>query len=116
MSMGQVILCCAIAVCIHLAFDQPIRDASLVFFLSMQLFFAASFIPLPGASGASESGFCFFYRGLFPDSSLMAAMVCWRFFSYYLLMILGLIFMAVGRTDQRRRSHMSPAAEGTDQK
>jgi len=53
-------------------------------------------VPLPGAAGAQESGFCVFFRGIFPEDSLAAAMLCWRWFTYYLLMILGLIMMAAG--------------------
>ena len=63
--------------------------------LQLLLFIAAAFVPLPGAAGAQESGFCVFFHGIFQEESLMAAMVCWRFFSYYLLLVVGLIMMAV---------------------
>ena len=95
LSMAQTICYMMVAVCMARAFrsDAVWHD---VLTLQLQLFVAAAFIPLPGAAGAQESGFCFFFRSVFPADQLSAAMLIWRFFSYYLLLLSGLVMMALG--------------------
>ena len=61
-----------------------------LFTLQLLLFITAAFVPLPGAAGAQEGGFYLFFQGIFPEGDILAAMLCWRFFTYYLLMICGL--------------------------
>lgn len=53
------------------------------------LFVSASYTPLPGASGAQEGGFLVYFAGLFPEGTLSVALLCWRFTTYYLCLILG---------------------------
>jgi len=55
------------------------------------LFIAASYTPLPGASGAQEGGFVLFFRRIFPDSTLFSALLLWRFSTYYTTLILGFL-------------------------
>ena len=61
-----------------------------------------SSVLLPGAAGASETGFCIFLAGIYPEGDIATAMLCWRFFSYYLLLILGFGTMLLGRAKGRR--------------
>ena len=48
-----------------------------------------AFVPLPGASIATEGGFYALFTVYFGDSRL-AAMLIWRFLTYYLTIVLGL--------------------------
>ena len=56
---------------------------------------SASYTPLPGASGAQEGGFLLYFRGIFKDGTIGLALLIWRFFTYYLFLIVG-VFMVVG--------------------
>ena len=103
LSMLQVIAYMSVALCLYRAFGLSGAGNSDILTLQLLLFIAAAFVPLPGAAGAQESGFCVFFRGIFPEESLMAAMVCWRFFSYYLLLVGGLVMMAVAGFRRRNR-------------
>ena len=103
LSVLQVIAFMAVAVCMYRAFGLSGVSSLDVLTIQLMLFIAAAFVPLPGAAGAQESGFCAFFRGIFPDGRLIAAMVCWRFFSYYLLMAMGLFMMGIARLCRRRK-------------
>ncbi len=95
LSLAQVVAYMGVTVCLYHAFG--LSGASDLWILTLQtlLFIAAAFVPLPGAAGAQESGFVVFFRGVFPEGNLAAAMLCWRFFTYYLLMIAGLAMTAL---------------------
>jgi len=103
LSFLQTLLFMAVTVCMYYAFGLSGTSVIEILTIQVLLFIAAAFIPLPGASGAQESGFCFFFRGIFPDANLTAAMICWRFFSYYMLMIVGLIMIAVGGSKTKNK-------------
>lgn len=68
-----------------------LNTATYVQLLTMQtmLFIAASFTPLPGASGAQEGGFYIFFGNLIPQNIIFAAMFVWRFVTYYLSILAG---------------------------
>ena len=57
--------------------------------VSFLLYISACFSPLPGASGAQEGGFLLYYRGIFPPDRIGLALLVWRFFTYYLFLIVG---------------------------
>lgn len=59
--------------------------------IQLMLFIAASFTPLPGASGAQEGGFYLFFKPFFADNQIFVAMFLWRFVTYYLSIICGFI-------------------------
>lgn len=52
------------------------------------------FAPTPGASGIAEGGGFLLFKPLCPEHLLGIFIVLWRFFSYYLLMMLGGIILA----------------------
>lgn len=64
--------------------------------LACLLFISASYTPLPGASGAQEGGFALFYKGIFPSSTLFSALLLWRFFTYYTMLIIGVVLSLIG--------------------
>lgn len=53
------------------------------------LYIGASYVPLPGASGAQEGGFAALFHGIFPDAQLFVALLIWRFCTYYLSVLVG---------------------------
>jgi len=46
-------------------------------------------VPLPGASGATESLFVLSFSTVIGKASAASIMILWRFFSFYLILILG---------------------------
>ena len=67
------------------------NKASFIEIIAIQslLYMAVSFIPTPGAVGASEGGFHLLFKVFFTNNVLVYAMVLWRIISYYLCIILG---------------------------
>ncbi|MEG0767677.1 MAG: lysylphosphatidylglycerol synthase transmembrane domain-containing protein, partial [Clostridia bacterium] len=72
--------------------------------LQLLLYITVSFMPMPGASGAQEGGFYLFFRGAFPEGNLLAALMVWRFFTYYLILIIGAGMIVVNSIRNARRS------------
>ena len=64
---------------------------------------SVSFMPMPGASGAQEIGFSSFFRNYFVNNDLYAAVMVWRFFTYYLVVIAGALLVVVDQFLYRRR-------------
>ena len=51
-----------------------------------------SFVPLPGAIGASEASYITFFNYVYGDPSIVAlSTFIWRFFTFYLPIVLGMI-------------------------
>ncbi len=57
--------------------------------LSSLLYVSASATPLPGASGANEGFFMLYYTNVFTEDIKGLALLVWRFFTYYLFLIVG---------------------------
>lgn len=54
------------------------------------LYLAVSFVPTPGSTGASETGFMAFFRLFFPSNLIFISMLLWRIISYYLNVLVGI--------------------------
>jgi len=50
---------------------------------------ANTFVPLPGAAGATESLFVLTFSTVIGKASAASIMILWRFFSFYLILIIG---------------------------
>ena len=61
--------------------------------MSLLLFISASYTPLPGASGAQEGGFMYYFNGIFTGGTKGLALLIWRFFTYYLFLFIGVIMV-----------------------
>lgn len=90
--------------------------------LNIMEFISAAYAPLPGASGASEGVFSMYFGKIFPDGYAFAALLLWRFFTYYISLILGVVTVMVqgvreGKTFRevaREGNEVLEAAEHTD--
>ncbi len=71
---------------------------------------SVSFMPMPGASGAQEIGFSSFFQNYFVNDDLYAAVMVWRFFTYYLVVIAGAVFVVADQFWYRRKKLREAAA------
>lgn len=84
-----------VPVCIHRALGLGGVSVIEMITVGVLLYISASYTPLPGASGAQEGGFALFFSGLFPDATLFVALLIWRFFTYYLTIVVGAVVSMV---------------------
>ena len=70
--------------------------------LAFMLFVSASYTPLPGASGAQEGGFLYYFRGIFTGGTIGLALLVWRFFTYYLFIFVGLVNLLAEKLVKRK--------------
>jgi uncharacterized membrane protein YbhN (UPF0104 family) len=83
-------------------------------FVALQsvLYLAVCFLPIPGATGASESGFVKIFRVLFQSALIVPAMLISRVASFYFILILsGAVSLAMQIVLTYRRKHAAPAEE-----
>ena len=59
--------------------------------LGIMLYTSAAYTPLPGASGAQEGVFALYYSQVFPAGIRLLALLLWRFFTYYITLIVGAV-------------------------
>ena len=78
--------------------------------VSFLLYVSACYTPLPGASGAQEGGFLLYYARLIPEGILGLALLVWRFFTYYLFLIVGVLMVILERVILNRENRRK--AEG----
>lgn len=64
-----------------------------IMFVQALLYLAVSFIPTPGSTGASETGFITFFKFFFPSNLIFVSMLLWRIISYYLNILAGMIII-----------------------
>lgn len=102
LSIPQVILQMSVLYVVFRAFSYDLPYPEL---LCMQTMLQASvcFVPLPGASGAQEFGFSMFFKSYFPSDVLYTAVLVWRFFTYYLIVILGALLVVFDQIFYNRR-------------
>ncbi|MEA4929115.1 MAG: lysylphosphatidylglycerol synthase transmembrane domain-containing protein [Candidatus Limiplasma sp.] len=97
---------------VYHAFRMSGTPWHVLFTLGFLLFVSASYTPLPGASGAQEGGFLVFFRGLFTQGTIGLALLVWRFFTYYLFLLVGAVMSVVHNVrENRKRSREERAAE-----
>lgn len=77
---------------LEIHWNQVIHLIALASFVSI----ANTFVPLPGAAGATESLFVLTFSTVLGKSSAASIMILWRFFSFYqILLIGGILFFKV---------------------
>ncbi len=81
--------------------------------LSFVLYISACYTPLPGASGAQEGGFLLYFKNVIPGETIGLALLVWRFFTYYMFLIVG-VFMVIlekiilHREERRKKREAAP--------
>lgn len=65
---------------------------------------AVSFIPLPGGSGATELSFNALLGSLFTEGTLFWGILIWRFLTYYLYIIQGLIVLMIDVLSKKKKT------------
>jgi len=86
----QVLGLMSVSFCVYRALGLSALSYAHILTLQLLLYIGAAFTPLPGASGAQEGGFYIIFSAVFPDGTLLGALLLWRFFTYYLPTLLGL--------------------------
>ncbi len=91
-----------------------LNDFTLIHVVLLQslLTVAVSFIPLPGASIASEGGFYVVFKELFTAVTRFPAMLLWRLFTYYFNIIFGLIAVIVDGFSKSKHASAVKGEEG----
>mgnify|MGYP004493855871 CR=1 FL=1 len=102
-----------IPVCVYHAFGQSGASDSELLAVALMLFVSASYTPLPGASGAQEGVFALYFANIFPDGIRFMALLLWRFFTYYISLILGAIVTVVKGFHPDKKVKQEQAREGT---
>ncbi len=89
---------------VYFAFGQRGTPWYHILTISSLLFVSASYTPLPGASGAQEGGFLLYFRDIFRDGTIGLALLIWRFFTYYLYLIVGVFTILLEKIILRREA------------
>jgi len=119
-SLVQVTALMSVIYCIYRGLYLNNHSYIQVLAVQFLLYITASFTPLPGASGAQEGGFYLFFKSFFPDSLIFAALLIWRFVTYYLFIIIGFLAVLADQTFKmrlKRKQYMeqSYTAPGEDE-
>ena len=87
----QVLALGSVAYCVYRALG--LQDALYfdVAAMTLLLIVSVSYMPTPGASGASEGGFYLLFTIFFPRSLITLGMLLWRLFTYYAILAMGAI-------------------------
>ncbi|HPJ01920.1 MAG TPA: lysylphosphatidylglycerol synthase transmembrane domain-containing protein [Candidatus Limiplasma sp.] len=104
----------SIPLSVYRAFDLSGTHWYELLSLSFLLFISASYTPLPGASGAQEGGFLIFFAGAFTQGTIGLALLVWRFFSYYLFLLVGAVISIVGSFRGHRADKEEPSRAKSD--
>jgi len=102
----------ATTVFVYYAFGMTGTPWYHVLTISCLLFVSASYTPLPGASGAQEGGFLLYFRNIFRDGTIGLALLIWRFFTFYLYLIVGVFTILLEKLILRREARKRRAAAG----
>lgn len=93
LSILELVALAIIAYLVYLAFN-PNGGVSVITILALSFLcsFATSYIPIPGGSGMAEISFAGLFSTLFTEGTVFWALIIWRIFTYYLLILIGLGF------------------------
>ena len=97
---------------VYHAFGQQGTSWDKILTLSCLLYVSASYTPLPGASGAQEGGFMVYFRQIFLNGTIGMALLTWRFFTFYLFLIVGVGMVLLEKIILKREKKLRLAREG----
>ena len=100
---AQVLTLMSITYCVYRSLGLKALSYPEVTTLQHLLYIGASFTPLPGASGAQEKGFDLIFNRVFEENAL-GAQLMWRFFTYYITLIIGVVAVIINSAGSIRRA------------
>ena len=100
----QLLALMAVTYFVYKGFGMTAFNYGQITALGVMLYISAAYTPLPGASGAQEGLFALFFSGAYPAGIRAMALLLWRFFTYYISLILGAI-VSVGGSIRSNRKH-----------
>ncbi|NLD52963.1 MAG: flippase-like domain-containing protein [Clostridiales bacterium] len=114
LSLIQVTGLMSATYCVYRGFGLNAAGYGEILAIQLMLYIAASFTPLPGASGAQEGGFYLFFGSYFPGSIVFGALLVWRFLTYYLSIITGFIGVLIDGSRNRKRATRLAALQNAE--
>ena len=109
----QLIIHMLVIVCVYKAFGLSGVTAPQLVTLGVCLYISAAYTPLPGASGAQEGVFALYFSSVFPVDVRPMALLLWRFFTYYISLIVGGV-VTVGKGFLGGRKDKAPEPQSGD--
>jgi hypothetical protein len=79
---------------VYRSFGQNIVDFMTIISAQSLLSLVTGYMPTPGAGIAAEGGFYIMFQTFFPSNTLTLSILFWRMFTFYLPIIVGVIFLA----------------------
>ncbi len=92
---AQLIALMTVTFFIYKGFELTGASYGQIITMAMLLYVSAAYTPLPGASGAQEGVFALYFANIFPSGIRFMALLLWRFFTYYISLIIGAIVTIV---------------------
>ncbi len=89
LALGQILSLMMVILAVYHALGLTGTGTWELVAVGVLLYIGASYVPLPGASGAQEGGFASLFQGIFPDAQLFVALLIWRFSTYYMSVLVG---------------------------
>jgi uncharacterized protein (TIRG00374 family) len=89
MTMIQLGLYYSLAYLLFRGFNLSGQAFWLMFGAQSVLMLITSFVPMPGSSGAAETGFYLFFATFFSQGVIMPAVFIWRVLTYYACILAG---------------------------
>lgn len=114
LSVPQFILQMSVIYFVFLSFGYSEVNYWEIFAVQSLLQVSVSFMPMPGASGAQEIGFSAFFQNYFQSNDLYAAVMVWRFFTYYLVVIAGALLVVIDQFLYKRRKKGNALADSVN--
>lgn len=99
---------------VYHAFGQHGTPWYQILTLSCLLYVSASYTPLPGASGAQEGGFLVFFNGIFKNGTIGMALLTWRFFTFYIFLIVGVGTVVLEKIILKKESRKRQKKQDTE--
>ena len=98
----------ATVIFVYHAFGQNGTQWYQLLTLSCLLYVSASYTPLPGSSGAQEGGFVLYFGKIFLNGTIGMALLTWRFFTFYIFLIVGVGTVLLEKIILKRERNCCP--------
>lgn len=92
---AQLMFLMSILYFIYLGLHQTGSNYGQIVTMDIMEYFSAAWMPMPGASGAQEVTFSLYFGGIFAENVRLVALLMWRFFTYYLSLIVGFVVLLI---------------------